>query len=120
MGDRINIAKMYTERLDLNEPDGWYFGIPYYGLNPRCFIPAIEGDYGIRFVKYDWLRDINIFVLPKYKSRCKAINFFEGIDHWLKRKLHRCGLCPLQPMGEVFQWKYFLSLPKVESIKRGN
>jgi hypothetical protein len=42
----------------------------------------------------------------------KTMRFIEHINFFIKAKLYRLGLFPMQPKYERLSWEYFLRLPR--------
>lgn len=53
------------DRFDVNEPDGWLDGIPYYLLNPCLHRESLRIDYKLKFIKHDVLRNADMYMLEE-------------------------------------------------------
>ena len=50
------------DKYNPDEPDGWLDGTPYYLLNPNLHKASLAIDFGLRFIKYDVKRGLDMYM----------------------------------------------------------
>ena len=111
----INVSTGNQEIYAVAEPYGWYFGIPYYAVDDKIMSSShLLKNNNFHFVERKSELRFDLYVYGKINATIyKFLKFIEYVIYWNAILLfYKWGFMPLQPEGEVFQWKYFLSLPK--------